>query len=137
MLTTHLLSYSTADAAFCSGLPDPRPHGPGSTSAESSDGKIMPEYRKLSIMLSIWKNQAHDRTKWTLQIRGPFILLHLNFLVCQMSARVPLNLRDDCTDTSVKCRWRKLLILSGGEFRYCSASRARGHAFQQQKKTNC
>lgn len=41
------------NAAFHSSLPDPRPHGPNSTSAESSDGKIMPEYRKLSIMLSI------------------------------------------------------------------------------------
>lgn len=137
VLTTHLLSCSTADTAFHSSLPDPRPHGPNSTSAESSDGKIMPEYRKLSIKLSIWKNQAHNKTKWTLKIRGPFILLHLKFLVCQMSARVPLNLRADCTDTSVKCRWRKLLIIFGGECRYCSASRAWGHTFQQQNKTNC
>lgn len=65
-------------------------------------------------MLNIWKNQAHDKTKWTLKISGPFILLHLNFLVCQMWAIVPLHLKNYCTNTSVKRNWGKLLILFGG-----------------------
>lgn len=101
-----------------------------------SDGKIMPEYRKLSIMLSILQNQAHDKSEWTLKISGPFILLHLNFLVCQMWVIMPLHLKNDCTNTSVKCKWGELLIPFGGEVRQRTASRARGHAFQQQKKTN-
>lgn len=35
-----------------------------------------------------------------------------------------------------KCKCRELLIPFGREVRQCTASRARGHAFQQQKKTN-
>lgn len=69
-----------------------------------SDGKIMPEYRKLSIMLSILQNQAHDKSERTLKISGPFILLHLNFLVCQIWAIMSLHLKNDCTNTSAKCK---------------------------------
>lgn len=75
---------NSEDASFSSGLSDLRPCGPNSRSAECSDGKIMPEYRKLSIMPSTLQNQAHDKSKGTLKISGPFILLHLKFLVCQM-----------------------------------------------------
>jgi len=80
----HRFSCNAEDASFISGLTDLRPCGPNFRSVECSDGEIMPEYRKLSIMLSILQNQAHDKSKWTLKISGPFILLHLNFLVCQM-----------------------------------------------------
>lgn len=80
----HQLFCNSEDASFSSGLSDLRPCSPSSRSAESSDGKIMPDYRKLSIMLSILQNQAHDKSKGTLKISGPFILLHLNFLVCQL-----------------------------------------------------
>lgn len=135
-LRFHQFSCNTEDASFISGLSDLRPCSPNSRSAECSDGKIMPEYRKLSITLSILQNQAHDKSKWTLKISGPFILLHLNFLVCQMWVIMLLHLKNDCTNTSVKCKWEELLIPFGGEVRQCTASRARGHAFQQQKKTN-
>lgn len=80
----HHLFCSTEDASFSSGLSDLRPCSPSSRSAEGSDGKITPDYRKLSITLSILQNQAHDKSKGTLKISSPFILLHLNFLVCQL-----------------------------------------------------
>lgn len=132
----HQLSCNSEDASFSSGLSDLRPCGPNSRSAECSDGKIMPEYRKLSITLSILQNQAHDKSKWTLKISGPFILLHLNFLVCQMWVIMLLHLKNGCANTSVKCKWEELLIPFGGEVRQYTASRAQGHAFQQKKKTN-
>lgn len=86
VLTQHFpqLFCNSEDASFSSGLSDLRPCSPSSRSAEGSDGKIMPDYRKLSITLSILQNQARDKSKGTLKISGSFILLHLNFLVCQL-----------------------------------------------------
>lgn len=99
------LSCNSEDAFFSSGLSDLRPYSSNSRSAACLDGKIMPEYRKPSIMLSILQNQAHDKSKGTLKISGPFILLHLKFLVCQMWVIMLLHLKNDCTNTSVTCKW--------------------------------
>lgn len=89
----HQLFCNNEDASFSSGLSDLRPCRPSSRSAECSDGKITPDYRKLSITLSILQNQAHAKSKGTLKISGPFILFHLNFLVCQLWVIMLLHLK--------------------------------------------
>lgn len=58
----HQLSCNSEDAFFSSALSDLRPYSSNSRSAECSDVKIMPEYRKPSIMLSILNQKGSSKS---------------------------------------------------------------------------